>query len=354
MITLRGVAVHNLKNIDLDLPAGKLIVFCGRSGSGKSSLALDTLYAEGQRRYIETFSPAMRQFLEKAEKPQAERLEGIPPAIAVASLPRKMASMTVGDATELSDYLAMLFANTGHVFCPVCSRPIMADTPQTVWQQLKDTVNKGGRVQIAFAPPLEETPAEFADIWKEQGFLRGCYCGDAMKDGLGDGGLQTADGRLLNSGGAVAGSLLPSAVCRLQSFHLDESLPDELYRPGLLLIVDRLVFDPAEEERFIESLETAFDYGEGKCFLLLEHNAPHPNSFPKEEGTRVLPFSRTLSCEYCDIHVPPLTPKLFRTDWINHIHLHADVNSPTMSDLMRRTVAELIVFFRQEGPDCVP
>ena len=300
--SLRRVAVHNLKDIDLDLPLGKLIVFCGRSGSGKSSLAIDTLYAEGQRRYIETFSPAMRQFLEKVERPQAERLDGIPPAIAVTSASRKMGAMTVGDATEVNDYLAMLFAQLGHVFCPKCSRPITADTPQSVWETLMHTIasplsfgerEQNTKLQIAFAPPLEETSAEFAALWKEQGFLRGCF------------------------------HHIP--------FRLDEPIPNELYREGLLLIIDRLTFDPDAEDRFIESLETAFDHGTGKCFVLLEQQA--------------LPFSRSLSCEYCNMHVPPLTPKLFRTDWIDHVHLHADITSPTMSDLTRRTVEELIHFF---------
>jgi excinuclease ABC subunit A len=321
MISLRRVAVHNLKEIDLDLPLEKLIVFCGRSGSGKSSLALDTLYAEGQRRYIETFSPAMRQFLEKVEKPKAERLGGIPPAIAVSSQVRKTAALTVGDATELEDYLAMLFAHVGHVFCPKCSRPITADSPQTIWEKLKQRatpicphpspppegegtlVKKEGafKLQIAFAPPLEKTPKEFAALWKEQGFLRGC--GHDFRN-----------------------------------FRLDEPISDELYRPGLLLIVDRLTFDPAEEDRILESLETAFDYGDGKCFVLLEG-----------EETVMIPFSRSLSCEYCNVHVPPLTTKLFRTDWINHVHLYADVNSPTMSDLNRLTIAELIRFFEERG-----
>jgi len=327
MISIRRVAVHNLKEIDLDLPMGKLIVFCGRSGSGKSSLALDTLYAEGQRRYIETFSPAMRQFLEKIEKPKAERLDGIPPSILLSSaVCRLSSSLTVGDATEVNDYLAMLFAQSGHVFCPKCSRPITADTPQSVWQTLVssflrrqesrrnvcesrplDSRLRGHdgidtKFQIAFAPPLEKTSAEFADIWKEQGFLRG-YFDNA-------------------------------------SFRLDEPIPNELYREGLLLIVDRLTFNLAEEERFIESLETAFDYGEGRCFVLLD-------IVPLEN--QVLPFSRSLSCEYCNVHVPPLTPKLFGTDWIDHVHLHADVNSPTMSDLTKRTIAELLQFFSENS-----
>ena len=305
MISLRRVAVHNLKSIDLDLPLGKLIVFCGRSGSGKSSLALDTLYAEGQRRYIETFSPAMRQFLERVERPQAERLDGIPPAIAVSSASRKMDSITVGDATEVNDYLAMLFAQSGHVFCPKCSRSITVDTPQSVWEMLINVFtqrhkgteeNKG--VQIAFAPPLGESPAEFAAFWKERGFLRG-YVGDV-------------------------------------SFRLDQPILNELYREGLLLIVDRLVFNMDEEDRFVESLETAFDYGNGKCFVLLEQ--------------QTFPLSRSLSCEYCNVHVPPLTTKLFRTDWIHCVHLHADINSPTMSDLTQRTVGELTRFFKEKFP----
>ncbi|MCL2710091.1 MAG: excinuclease ABC subunit UvrA [Planctomycetaceae bacterium] len=331
MISLRQVAVHNLKHIDLDLPLGKLIVFCGRSGSGKSSLAVDTLYAEGQRRYIETFSPAMRQFLEKVERPKAERLDGIPPSILLSSADYRLpSSLTVGDATEVNDYLAMLFAQSGHVFCPKCSRPITADTPQSVWESLKHITmspppfgervrvrgepvesetaltlalsqrerGQNTKLQIAFPPPLEESLEEFATLWKEQGFLRGCF------------------------------NNLP--------FRLDEPIPDELYQEGLLLIVDRLTFDPDDEDRFIESLETAFDYGDGRCVVLLEQQA--------------FSFSRSLSCEYCHVHVPPLTPKLFRTDWINHVHLHADKTSPTMSDLTTRTVAELIQFFDKTSP----
>ena len=336
MISLRRVAVHNLKEIDLDLPIGKLIVFCGRSGSGKSSLALDTLYAEGQRRYIETFSPAMRQFLEKVEKPKAARLAGIPPAIAVTSSVRKTDTMTVGDAAGLSDYFAMLFAHVGHVFCPKCSRPIMTDSPQTIWQTLNTTVERGAKMQIAFAPPLEGTPAEFAAVWKEQGFLRGCNYSP-----------QTADSRRQPKRVSdVSPPVMPqdsttpltsAAVRRLPPvvslavFRLDEPIPEELYKEGLFLIVDRMTFDPAEEERTIESLETAFEYGGGKCFILLEN--------------QTFPFSRMLSCEYCNVLVPPLTPQLFRTDWINHIHLHADVNSPTINDLCRSTVADLLKFF---------
>src|SRR5512136_2504915 len=115
-IVLRGVSVHNLKAVDLDLPHRKLIVFCGLSGSGKSSLALDTLYAEGQRRYIESFSAYTRQFLTRLEKPDAERIDGIPPAIAVTGRGTSRSSRsTVGTATETYDYLRLLLAKIGQV-----------------------------------------------------------------------------------------------------------------------------------------------------------------------------------------------------------------------------------------------
>src|SRR5690349_23381979 len=128
-ICLRGVEVHNLKKVDLDLPHGKLIVFCGVSGSGKSSLAFDTLYAEGQRRYIESFSAYTRQFLERLEKPAAERIDGIPPAIAVANKhPGRSSRSTVGTVTETNDYLRLLFARIGHVFCLKCGQEVRRES----------------------------------------------------------------------------------------------------------------------------------------------------------------------------------------------------------------------------------
>src|SRR6187399_1485078 len=115
-IELRGVEVHNLQQIDLDIPRRRLVVVCGVSGSGKSSLALDTLYAEGQRRYIESFSAYTRQFLEQLERPAAERIDGIPPAIAVTHKnPSRSNRATVGTTTEVNDYLSLLFARVGEV-----------------------------------------------------------------------------------------------------------------------------------------------------------------------------------------------------------------------------------------------
>ena len=133
VISLRGVAVHNLKEVDLDIPRGKLIVLCGLSGSGKTSLALDTLYAEGQRRYIDSFSAYTRQFLERLEKPAAERIDGMPPAIAVTHKNTSRSNRsTVGTATETSDYLRLLLAKIGELFCLDCGHVVRRETPQSV------------------------------------------------------------------------------------------------------------------------------------------------------------------------------------------------------------------------------
>ncbi len=133
-IRLRGVRQNNLKGLDLDLPLGELIVITGVSGSGKSSLAFDTVYAEGQRRYVETFSPYARQFLDRMDRPAADRIEGIPPAIAIDQTnPVRTSRSTVGTMTELNDYLKLLFARAARLFCRGCGRQVRRDTPEAIW-----------------------------------------------------------------------------------------------------------------------------------------------------------------------------------------------------------------------------
>src|SRR5437764_15366818 len=133
-IHLRGVRHNNLKNFDLDLPAGKLIAITGLSGSGKSSLAFDTLFAEGQRRYIETFSPYARQFFDRMYKPQVDRIEGIPPAIAIEQRNAVNSTRsTVGTMTELTDYMKLLWPHLASLFCRQCGEPVRKETPSDVW-----------------------------------------------------------------------------------------------------------------------------------------------------------------------------------------------------------------------------
>src|SRR3954464_8282502 len=139
LIQLRGVRHNNLKNFDLDLPTNELIVITGLSGSGKSSLAFDTLYAEGQRRYIETFSPYARQFFDRMDKPQVDSIEGIPPAIAIEQRNAvKTTRSTGGTMTEIADYMKLLWPHIAQLHCRQCGQLVRKDSPQQVWQIVND------------------------------------------------------------------------------------------------------------------------------------------------------------------------------------------------------------------------
>src|SRR5476649_2282679 len=134
IIRIRGARQNNLKNLDLDLPLNELIVVTGVSGSGKSSLVFDTLYAEGQRRYVETFSPYARQFLDRMDKPQVDRIEGIPPAIAIDQTnPVRTSRSTVGTMTELNDHVKLLFARAAELYCRGCGAKVARDTTESIY-----------------------------------------------------------------------------------------------------------------------------------------------------------------------------------------------------------------------------
>ena len=144
-IAIYGARQNNLKNLDVAIPTGELVVVTGVSGSGKSSLVFDTLYAEGQRRYVETFSPYARQFLDRMDKPQVDRIEGILPAIAIDQTnPVRTSRSTVGTMTELNDHLKLLFARAATLYCRGCGRPVRRDTPETIFDELV-TARGGGR-----------------------------------------------------------------------------------------------------------------------------------------------------------------------------------------------------------------
>src|SRR6202008_2513444 len=136
-ISVHGARQNNLKNLSIDIPLHELVVVTGVSGSGKSSLVFDTLYAEGQRRYVETFSPYARQFLDRMDKPQADRIDGIPPAIAIDQTnPVKTSRSTVGTITELNDHLKLLFARAAQLYCRQCGKRVRRDTPDTIYAEL--------------------------------------------------------------------------------------------------------------------------------------------------------------------------------------------------------------------------
>jgi len=176
-IRIRGARQNNLKDLDLDLPLNELIVVTGVSGSGKSSLVFDTLYAEGQRRYVETFSPYARQFLDRMDKPQVDRIEGIPPSIAIDQTnPVRTSRSTVGTMTELNDHLKLLFARAAVLHCRSCDRPVRRDTPASIQEHLRALARDHGdpRLLLTFPVPIPDnfTEAEIKGLLSGQGYTR--------------------------------------------------------------------------------------------------------------------------------------------------------------------------------------
>ena len=155
-IKIRGARQHNLKNIDLDIRTGELTVVTGPSGSGKSSLVFDTLFAEGQRRYVETFSAYARQFLDRMDKPAVDKVEGVPPAIAIDQTnPVRSSRSTVGTMTELNDHLKLLFARLGHLHDRDTAKPVKHDTPESIYAELAKRAEAAGDPRLVLTFPVE-------------------------------------------------------------------------------------------------------------------------------------------------------------------------------------------------------
>jgi excinuclease ABC subunit A len=368
-ITLRGVRVHNLKSIDLDLPHRKLIVFCGLSGSGKSSLALDTLYAEGQRRYIESFSAYTRQFLQRLEKPEAERIDGIPPAIAVTSKNTSRSSRSsVGTATEANDYLRLLMAKIGQVFCLRCGHEVHCDSPQNAAERLTRLAS-GTRYMIAFRCELPETekgdesqkedgphlPERPGGDVAQTGTVRFFRSLEQMARGLREDGFVRAifDGRLVNLDAMeTTGGVSPSSPAPLTKGEDAVDVPtSSVAGPSSLacyIVVDRLMAGSASDSRLRDSLEMAFTKGRGRCYAFVDRAAdadggasspaapvaqageassdipsslaPHlsplcslPPPLFQIDGRpwQRMGFSRQLACEDCEIEYPTPEPRLY-------------------------------------------
>ncbi|MFQ5957436.1 MAG: excinuclease ABC subunit A, partial [Candidatus Brocadiales bacterium] len=265
-IVARGIRVHNLKDIDVEIPLRKLVVVSGVSGSGKSSLVFDTLFAEGQRRYVETFSTYARQFLDRMDKPDVDHIEGIPPAIAIQQKnPVKSRRSTVGTATELNDYLRLLFARIGKTYCEGCGRLVGSDSVEQVVERIL-AFDQGTRFLVTF--PIAVSPKLPSErqiaILKEQGLLR-LWAGGRLVD------LTEEPGFNLHSAETVQG------------------------------VIDRLVVKPEIRGRLADALETAFRLGAGHLRILLLDT----------ETKQGLKFSNRFYCDYCGIEYPKPTPNLF-------------------------------------------
>src|SRR5712671_2682000 len=255
-IVIRGARQNNLKNLSLEIPTSELVVVTGVSGSGKSSLVFDTLYAEGQRRYVETFSPYARQFLDRMDKPRVDAIEGIPPAIAIDQTnPVRTSRSTVGTMTELNDHLKLLFARAGQLFCRGCGRPVRRDTPASVYEQLAARAATAGDPRLIVTFPVT-VPKNFKEeevqaLLKAQGYDR------------------------IHARGANV----------------------------LEVVQDRLRLSSAEKTRAIEGIEAALKIGQGKI-----------NVYPlAADGKALAPwrFSSDLHCPDCDIHYSEPVPSLF-------------------------------------------
>ena len=274
-IVIRGARQHNLKGFDLEIPRRTVTVVTGPSGSGKSSLAFDTIYAEGQRRYVESLSSYARQFLERMEKPDVDSVEGLSPAVAIEQKnPTKTSRSTVGTATEIYDYLRLLWARVGHTFCPNCGREIKPDTVQSVTDAVL-ALPSGTRFYVTF--PLRLSNKVTHDVVMEnlraQGFLRV----------------------------AVDGSVM----------HLDEiagSRRDITRAKELLVVVDRLAVSAESSGRLSDAIGTAFAEGEGDCVILL---ADQILSLVDAPAVSALRFTERFECPNDGAIAPAPTPQLF-------------------------------------------
>jgi len=249
-IIIKNARVNNLKNIDVEIPRNKLVVITGLSGSGKSSLAFDTLYAEGQRRYVESLSSYARQFLGRMKKPEVDYIKGIPPAIAIEQkVNTRNPRSTVGTSTEIYDYIKLLFARAGHTFSPVSGKEVKKHT-------VEDVVNKaltliaGTRIAILtkIIPYKNQTLTEKFHSLVLEGFSR-----------------VEIDGEIVN----------------IQEINTSKTVVRNIEKNNVYLLIDRLIVDNSDEmrNRLSDSVETAFSQGDGECLLKVYHDKKSPEIF---------------------------------------------------------------------------
>ncbi|MDP3864468.1 MAG: excinuclease ABC subunit A, partial [Rhodoferax sp.] len=245
-IRIRGARQHNLKNLDLDIRTGELTVVTGPSGSGKSSLVFDTLFAEGQRRYVETFSAYARQFLDRMDKPAVDKVEGVPPAIAIDQTnPVRSSRSTVGTMTELNDHLKLLFARAGSLFDRATGQPVRHDTPETIYTELQQRVGSSdARLAITFPVelPASATPAEIEQWLSVSGFTKV----QAEREVT----VETHTAVVKKKAGKTAAEPISK-------------------RKVLDVVADRFRLGTAERARVLEAIEVALKHGSGRMTVYL-------------------------------------------------------------------------------------
>ncbi len=328
VIRVRGARQNNLKGLDIEIPLHRLTVVTGISGSGKSSLAFDTLYAEGQRRYVESFSAYARQFLERLDRPQVDRIDGIPPAIAIRQVnPIKTARSTVATLTEISEYVKLLFAKIAVLSCSRCGRLVERHSAQQIARELCGK-HAGARALVTF--PVRNTgslpPEEIERGLRRSGYFRLFH-----------------EGRILEVSPEVLSQILPAP---------------------LEVVSDRLVLEQDGTRRVVDSLESAFRMGRGNLSVILHPGTP---------GQERLPFSQEFHCPWCDITYREPIPSLFsfntplgacetchgfgRTIGVDldlvipdkGLSLKEGAIKPWNTDAYREAYEEMLAFCRREG-----
>ncbi len=318
-IVICGARQNNLKNLSLALPLNELIVVTGVSGSGKSSLVFDTLYAEGQRRYVETFSPYARQFLDRMDKPLVDAIYGIPPAIAIDQTNQVRTSRsTVGTMTELNDHLKLLFARAAQLFCRGCGQRVTRDTPDTIYAALAARAQAAGdpRLIVTFpvTVPKNFSEKEVKQLLEAQGYTR-IYRQEkstSAEGGAGSVGFKPMDATLESGAGA------PNVAADSGQRDYSKAKASTKGTGALLEVVqDRLRMGNAERVRVIEGLEAALRIGQGRVnvYPLAEGGATREGSETHHSSliTHHPPwkFSTALHCADCDIHYSEPAPSLF-------------------------------------------